>query len=122
MSFSIPGVSISAPLPPIPPAPAATAPTVDPVGSPLVSPNGAPGVSAPDTGLNFGESLSNAMERLGALHENADALATKEATGELKNPHEYLMAAQEASITTQAAVAVRNKALEAFNEIMRMPL
>ena len=80
MSFSIPGVSISAPLPPIPPAPAATAPTVDPVGSPSVSPSGAPGVSAPDTGLNFGESLSNAMERLGALHENADALATKVAT------------------------------------------
>ena len=35
---------------------------------------------------------------------------------ELKNPHEYLMAAQEASISTQTAVAVRNKALEAFNE------
>ena len=49
-------------------------------------------------------------------------LATKVATGELKNPHEYLMAAQEASISTQVAVAVRNKALEAFNEIMRMPL
>ena len=32
------------------------------------------------------------------------------------------MAAQEASIATQTAVAVRNKALEAFSEIMRMQL
>ncbi|MDA9790935.1 flagellar hook-basal body complex protein FliE [bacterium] len=116
MSFSIPGVSVSAPLPPLPPAP--PSPTVDPVGAPGV----AGGVAAPDTGLNFGDSLTSAMEQLGALHKNADTLATKVATGELKNPHEYLMAAQEASITTQTAVAVRNKALEAFNEIMRMPL
>ena len=32
------------------------------------------------------------------------------------------MAATEASVTTQLTVAVRNKAVEAFNEIMRMPI
>ena len=49
-------------------------------------------------------------------------LDTDERRRMAQNPHEYLMAAQEASISTQAAVAVRNKALEAFNEIMRMQL
>ena len=35
---------------------------------------------------------------------------------------DYHIAASEASLTTQMTVAVRNKAIEAFNEIMRMPL
>ena len=43
-------------------------------------------------------------------------------TGTLSNPHDYMIAATEASLNTQMTVAVRNKALEAFNEIMRMPL
>ena len=120
MAFSIPGVSIS-PMPPMPMAPASSipAPGVDPKGPSVVG--GVSGTQT-DTGVNFQDSLTSAMEYLGALNQNADALATKVATGELKNPHEYLMAAQEASISTQVAVAVRNKALEAFNEIMRMPL
>lgn len=118
MAFSIPGITVATPIPPMPPASAIQAPAVDPARPPIVG----GGVGGTDTGMNFGDKFAQAMEQIGALHQNADALATKVATGELKNPHEYLIAAQEASITTQAAVAVRNKALEAFNEIMRMPL
>lgn len=117
MSFSIPGISIATPLPPMPAA-AITAPPVEPTKVPSVAGAG----PATGTDTSFAKSLTDAMEQLGALHQNADMLATKVATGELKNPHEYLIAAQEASIATQTAVAVRNKALEAFNEIMRMPL
>jgi flagellar hook-basal body complex protein FliE len=40
----------------------------------------------------------------------------------LSNPTDYLLAANQASLSTQMTVAVRNKALDAFNEIMRMPL
>ena len=116
MTFSIPGVSLSTALPPLPPTPP----------SPSISPGAIPsegtGVGGAATGMDFGSSLASAMDQLGALQQNSDALATKVATGELKNPHEYLMAAQEASIATQTAVAVRNKALEAFSEIMRMQL
>jgi len=113
MAFSIPGVSLSAPMPPLPPLPP----------SPSISPAQATEIGgASGAGTDFGSSLADAMDKLGAMQKNSDDLATKVATGELKNPHEYLMAAQEASISTQTAVAVRNKALEAFNEIMRMPL
>jgi flagellar hook-basal body complex protein FliE len=116
MAFSIPGVSLSAALPPLPPTP--PSPSISPGSGTSAS----TGVGGAGTGMDFGSSLASAMDQLGALHQNSDALATKVATGELKNPHEYLMAAQEASISTQTAVAVRNKALEAFNEIMRMQL
>ena len=42
------------------------------------------------------------------------------ATGKLENIHDYTVAASEASIAGQLTVAVRNRAVEAFNEIMRM--
>jgi flagellar hook-basal body complex protein FliE len=115
MAFSIPGVSLSTQLPPLPPLP--PSPSISPSQTPEIG-----GAAGAGTGMDFGSSLADAMDKLGAFQQNSDALATKVATGELKNPHEYLMAAQEASIATQTAVAVRNKALEAFNEIMRMPL
>jgi len=98
------------PLPPLPPSPSVSPAQTTEVGG------------AAGAGTDFGSTLADAMDKLGSLQQNSDDLATKVATGELKNPHEYLMAAQEASIATQTAVAVRNKALEAFNEIMRMPL
>ena len=46
----------------------------------------------------------------------------KAATCDLDAIHHYTIAASEAAVTTQLTVAVRNKALEAFNEIMRMPV
>ena len=120
MTFSIPGVSLSASLPPLPPTP--PSPSISPGAIPSEDTGVGGAVTGAGTGTDFGSSLASAMDKLGALQQNSDALATKVATGELKNPHEYLMAAQEASIATQTAVAVRNKALEAFSEIMRMQL
>jgi flagellar hook-basal body complex protein FliE len=42
------------------------------------------------------------------------------ATGDLGAIHDYTIAATETSVATQLTVAVRNKAIEAFSEIMRM--
>lgn len=94
-------------------------PTVAPATVPSVPTVGATQAAS---GTGFGNALTSAVDNLTAVQGKADNLAVQAATGTLQNPHDYLIAATEASLTTQMTVAVRNKAIEAFNEIMRMPL
>lgn len=68
----------------------------------------------------FGSSIGKALEQLDELHGTADGFAAEAATGELESVTDYLVAATEAQLATQVTVAVRNRAVEAFNDIMRM--
>ncbi len=68
----------------------------------------------------FGDLVMDGIDRLESTQANADQLSVQAATGDLQAMHDYTIAATEASVTTQLTVAVRNKAVEAFNEIMRM--
>ncbi|MGO4258758.1 flagellar hook-basal body complex protein FliE [Marmoricola sp. RAF53] len=69
---------------------------------------------------DFGKMVLDGIDRLEGVTDKTDQLAVKAATGDLNAIHDYTIAATEASVTTQLTVAVRNKAVEAFNEIMRM--
>jgi flagellar hook-basal body complex protein FliE len=71
---------------------------------------------------SFGNTVVNALESLNALQSKSDNLAVKAATGDLSDVHDYMIAATEASLATEFTVAVRNRAVEAFNEIMRMQI
>jgi flagellar hook-basal body complex protein FliE len=77
------------------------------------------GTSGP-TGPAFGKLLVDGLEGLEALNDRTDNLAVQAATGDLGAIHDYTIAATETSVATQLTVAVRNKAVEAFNEILRM--
>jgi flagellar hook-basal body complex protein FliE len=71
---------------------------------------------------SFGDLVVDGLDRLETVQDRSDKLAVQAASGDLDNIHDYTIAATEAAVTTQLTVAVRNKALEAFNEIMRMPI
>lgn len=71
-------------------------------------------------GAEFGDLVVDGLDRLEGLTDAADKLAVQAATGQLDNIHDYTIAASEAQVATQLTVALRNKAVEAFNEIMRM--
>ncbi len=78
-------------------------------------------VQAPaGTDTEFGSMVLDGLDRLEGLTDKADGLAVQAATGKLENIHDYTIAASEASVAGQLTVALRNKAVEAFNEIMRM--
>jgi flagellar hook-basal body complex protein FliE len=68
----------------------------------------------------FGDMVLDGIDRLERVQDTSDQLAVKASTGDLNAIHDYTIAATEANVTTQLTVAVRNKAVEAFNEIMRM--
>ncbi|MGN6600208.1 MAG: flagellar hook-basal body complex protein FliE [Actinomycetes bacterium] len=74
------------------------------------------------SGVNFGNALTQAVDGLQATQSTADTLAIQASTGDLKDVHDYTIAATEASLATDLTVALRNKAIESFNEIMRMPV
>jgi flagellar hook-basal body complex protein FliE len=78
----------------------------------------APPVTGPSDG--FGAQVVGALEDLQALHGTADSLAIQAATGDLSDVHEYTIAATQAELATQLTVAVRDRAVDAFNDIMRM--
>ena|SRR3712207_1639689 len=80
------------------------------------------GVTGPTgpSGPNFTDLVTNGIEGLEAMNDRTDRLAVGAATGDLGAIHDYTIAATETSVATQLTVAVRNKAVEAFNEIMRM--
>lgn len=73
-------------------------------------------------GPSFEELLLDGVDRLEGLQDRADHLSVQAATGDLNAIHDYTVAATEAQVATQLTVTVRNKAVEAFNEIMRMPV
>jgi flagellar hook-basal body complex protein FliE len=80
---------------------------------------GPQGPSGPG-GLDFGSMVLDGIDRLEQVQHKSDALAVQAATGDLQSIHDYTIASTQAAVTTQVTVAVRNKAVEAFNEIMRM--
>jgi flagellar hook-basal body complex protein FliE len=79
---------------------------------------GTSGVSGPNT--DFAALVSKGLEGVQASQSKASDLAVQVANGTLADPAQYTMAATEAALGLQLTMAIRNKALDAFQEIMRM--
>ena len=75
-------------------------------------------VSGPNT--DFAGLLSQGLEGVQNAQSKASDLAVKVADGTLQDPAQYTMASTEAALGLQLTMAIRNKAVEAFQEIMRM--
>jgi flagellar hook-basal body complex protein FliE len=72
------------------------------------------------SGEDFATKLAEGLEYVQGLQTKTSDLATQAATGSLTDVHDYMIASAESGIATSLTVAVRNKAVEAFQEIMRM--
>ncbi|SDF25669.1 flagellar hook-basal body complex protein FliE [Blastococcus aurantiacus] len=70
----------------------------------------------------FSSILATSFDQLAATQATSDGLAAQAATGDLKDVHDYMIARNEASLATEMVVGIKNAAVSAFNEIMRMPI
>lgn len=73
-------------------------------------------------GSDFGAMVGNGLRQVEALDTVASDKAVLAATGDLTDVHDYVIAAQKAQTAVELTTMLRNKALDSFNEIMRMPL
>ena len=90
-----------------------------PLYQPLKSPSSeAP--SSPDTS-GFGDVISDAVAKVEATQAKGDADAAKLAAGD-GNLHEAALSLEKADISMRLMVKARNKIVEAYQEIMRMPV
>jgi flagellar hook-basal body complex protein FliE len=76
---------------------------------------------APAVG-GFGKALSNAIGALDQLQQQADSGALQLALGQPAELHEVMLAQEQASLGLDLAVQVRNKLIEAYQEITRMQI
>jgi flagellar hook-basal body complex protein FliE len=69
---------------------------------------------------SFADTLKNAIQNVNEMQKIADVKAQEVATGKNHNIPEVMIAAEKADISLKLMVQVRNKIIEAYQEIMKM--
>jgi flagellar hook-basal body complex protein FliE len=78
--------------------------------------------AAGGTGNAFGRALSDSIGKLDEMHASADGQAQALATGKTDDVASVVSEIERAALAMQLAVQVRNKAVDAYHELFRMPV
>ena len=78
------------------------------------------GVVGSSGGPNFGEVLKDAITTVNEVQKQSDRQIEKLITGESQDLHTTLIAVQKADVSFQMMMQVRNKIVQAYQEIMHM--
>ncbi len=73
-------------------------------------------------GTSFVSELGKALQSVNSAQNNAAGLATAFALHQTNDIHNVMIAAQQASLALQLTTQVRNKVVEAYQEVMRMSM
>ena len=84
-----------------------------------------PGITSPTLGggqveQSFATTLKDAINSVNVAQKDSDRKIQELATGKSQNIHETMIATEKADIALRLMVQVRNKVIEAYQEIMRM--
>ncbi|MCE5324251.1 flagellar hook-basal body complex protein FliE [bacterium] len=70
--------------------------------------------------VSVSELVKKGIKEVNSLQSQADDMAVKLASGDIENVHEAMIAMQKAKLAFEFTVQVRNKIIDAYQEIMRM--
>ncbi|MCK8823556.1 flagellar hook-basal body complex protein FliE [Fuchsiella alkaliacetigena] len=69
---------------------------------------------------SFDQLLTDSINNVNKLQKDADQLSEKLALGKVDNVHDVMIAAEKAKLSLDLTLEVRNKIVDAYEEIMRM--
>ena len=75
-----------------------------------------------DQSVDFSEALKQALGEVNGLQQQSDQMKTQLLTGQVDDIHQVMIAAEKADLAFQLTVQIRNKVIEAYQEIMRMQI
>jgi flagellar hook-basal body complex protein FliE len=72
------------------------------------------------TATNFSDILGEALNKVNDLQKESTAATESFLSGETDNIHNVMIAGSKANLALQMTIQVRNKVMDAYNEIMNM--
>lgn len=69
---------------------------------------------------SFGDTLTEAIDKVNDMQKTADKQMQAMASGEQTNISEVMIAAEKADIALKLMMSVRNKVIDAYQEVMKM--
>lgn len=71
-------------------------------------------------GADFQQFLSQSIQKVDEVQKTSDLMTTGLVSGQVEDVHQVMVAAQKASLSLELTMQVRNKMIEAYQEVMRM--
>lgn len=92
------------------------------IGSPLLGPLERPEIAAPieRPGASFGDLFKKALNDTSGMQDNAQDMIAAYLRGEPVELHQVMAASEEASISLELLVELRNKLTEAYRTVMNI--
>lgn len=85
--------------------------------------NSQPAATSQKVGADFGAMLSDAINNVNSLQKTSGALQTRFDEGDQSvSLSDVMIARNKASVAFEATIQVRNKLVEAYKELMNMPV
>jgi flagellar hook-basal body complex protein FliE len=73
-------------------------------------------------GMSFADYLKDALNKTNDLQLDSEKITNDFAVGKTDNIHEVMIASEKADVALQFTMQIRNKILDAYNEIMRIQI
>jgi flagellar hook-basal body complex protein FliE len=73
-----------------------------------------------EAGKSFAETLAESIDKVNDLQKDADTAIENLVSGKTQNIHETMMAVNKADLAFKMTMQVRNKIVEAYQEVLRM--
>ncbi|NLL81336.1 MAG: flagellar hook-basal body complex protein FliE [Tissierellia bacterium] len=75
-----------------------------------------------ENNIDFKEIINSELKRINDMHLHANEITEKFISGEIDDLHTVMIATEEARLSLELAVQIRNKVVESYKEINNMQL